>query len=251
MMQSKLLTNSPWPLFMLLVAVGWYGLLQQHMTTSGSVHAHTASNVFLMWMLMTLVMMSTTAVPVLMSLHSVTTSSATRNAQTVWWAFVLAYSIVWLSFASVASSLQLAIAELNLFDAHNGLNKSLSGGLLITAGLYQFSSIKQRCQSECVAPMQFFFRHWRDGVAGGFKMGLRHGMTCVGCCWALMLLAFVGGVSNIWFMVLSAAVMAIEKFPVIGRRITLPLGVLITICGVAVLASLFTGGDIAQSHIHP
>jgi predicted metal-binding membrane protein len=99
--------------------------------------------------------------------------------------------------------------------------------------------------------MQFFFRHWRDGVAGGFKMGLRHGMTCVGCCWALMLLAFVGGLSNIWFMVLSAAVMAIEKFPVIGRRITLPLGVLITIWGVAVLASLFTGGDIAQSHIHP
>ena len=114
---------------------------------------------------MTLVMMSTTAVPVLMSLHSVTTSSATGNAQTVWWAFVLAYSIVWLSFASVASSLQLAIAELNLFDAHNGLNKALSGGLLITAGLYQFSSIKQRCQSECVAPMQFFFRHWRDDLS--------------------------------------------------------------------------------------
>jgi len=192
--------------------------------------------VFLMWTLMTLVMMSTTAVPVLMSLRSI----ASNASQQIWWAFVFGYVVIWLGFALAASSLQLAIAELNLFDSQNGLNKILSGGLLITAGLYQFSSLKQKCQSECVAPMQFFIRHWRDGVGGSFKMGLRHGVTCVGCRWALMLLAFVGGLTNIWFMVLSATVMAIEKFPVIGRRITLPLGVLIIVWGVAVLASLFT-----------
>lgn len=189
-----------------------------------------------MWMLMTLVMMSTTAVPVLMSLRSITSNAS----QQIWWAFVFGYAVIWLGFALAASSLQLTIAELNLFDSQNGLNKILSGGLLITAGLYQFSSLKQKCQSECVAPMQFFIRYWRDGVSGSFKMGLRHGVTCVGCCWALMMLAFVGGLTNIWFMVLSATVMAIEKFPVIGRRITLPLGVSIIIWGVAVLASLFT-----------
>lgn len=198
--------------------------------------SHAALNVFLMWTLMTLVMMSTTAVPVLMSLRSI----ASNASQQIWWAFVFGYAVIWLGFALAASSLQLAIAELNLFNSQNGLNKILSGGLLITAGLYQFSSLKQKCQSECVAPMQFFIRHWRDGVSGSFKMGLRHGVTCVGCCWALMLLAFVGGLTNIWFMVLSAAVMAIEKFPVIGRRITLPLGVLIIVWGVAVLASLFS-----------
>ena len=251
MMQSKLLTNSPWPLFMLSVGGGWWLLMQHHLSMSGSVHSHAPSNVFLMWVLMTLVMMSTTAVPVLMSLHSVTTSSTTGNAQTVWWAFVSGYSVIWLGFALVASSLQLTIAGLNFLDTHNGLNKLLSAGLLITAGLYQFSSLKQKCQSECIAPMQFFMRHWRDGVNGGFKMGLHHGVTCLGCCWALMMLAFVGGLTNIWFMVLSAAVMAVEKFPVIGRRITLPLGVLIIIWGVSVLASSFTGVDIAQSHIHP
>ena len=185
---------------------------------------------------MTLVMMSTTAVPVLMSLRSIASNASPQ----IWWAFVFGYAVIWLGFALAASSLQLAIAELNLFDSQNGLNKILSGGLLITAGLYQFSSLKQKCQSECVAPMQFFIRHWRDGVNGSFKMGLRHGVTCVGCCWALMLLAFVGGLTNIWFMVFSATVMAIEKFPVIGRRITLPLGVLIIVWGVAVLASLFT-----------
>jgi len=196
---------------------------------------------------MTLVMMSTTAVPVLKSLHSITQNAT----QLIWWAFVFGYSLIWFGFALSASSLQLMISEINLLDAHQGLNKSLSAGLLITAGLYQFSSLKQRCQSECLAPMQFFLRHWRDGVSGGLKMGLRHGVTCVGCCWALMLLAFVGGLTNIWFMVLSAAVMAVEKFPVIGRRLTTPIGVLIIIWGIAVLISLFSGVGGAHNHLNP
>lgn len=196
---------------------------------------------------MTLVMMSTTAVPVLQSLHSITQNAT----QLIWWAFVLGYSVIWFGFALAASSLQLMIGELNLLDARMGLNKSLSASLLITAGLYQFSSIKQRCQSECLAPMQFFLRHWRDGVSGGLKMGLRHGVTCVGCCWALMLLAFVGGLTNIWFMVLSAAVMAVEKFPVVGRRLTAPLGVLIIVWGVAVFMSLFSGVGGAHNHLNP
>ena len=232
---------------MLSVSGGWWLLMQHHLSMSGAVHAHASSNVFLMWVLMTLVMMSTTAVPVLLSLHSVTQNAS----QLIWWAFVFGYSLIWFGFALAASSLQLAIAELNLFDSHNGLNKTLSVGLLITAGLYQFSSLKQRCQSECLAPMQFFLRHWRDGVSGGLKMGLRHGLTCVGCCWALMLLAFVGGLTNIWFMVLSAAVMAVEKFPAIGRRLTAPLGVLIIVWGVAVLVSLFSGVGAAHDHVYP
>lgn len=196
---------------------------------------------------MTLVMMSTTAVPVLNSLHSITQNAT----QLIWWAFVLGYLVIWFGFALAASSLQLMIGELNLLDAHMGLNKSLSASLLITAGMYQFSSLKQRCQSECLAPMQFFLRHWRDGVSGGLKMGLRHGVTCVGCCWALMLLAFVGGLTNVWFMVLSAAVMAVEKFPMIGRRLTAPLGVLIIVWGVAVFMSLFSGVGGAHNHLNP
>jgi predicted metal-binding membrane protein len=247
MIQSKLVANSPWPLLMFAVAGGWWLLMQNHLSTSGSVHTHALSNVFWMWVLMTLVMMSTTAVPVLKSLHSITQNAT----QLIWWAFVFGYLVIWFGFALVASSLQLMIGELNLLDAHTGLNKSLSAGLLLIAGLYQFSSLKQRCQSECLAPMQFFLRHWRDGVSGGLKMGLRHGVTCVGCCWALMLLAFVGGLTNIWFMVLSAVVMAVEKFPVVGRRLTAPLGVLIIIWGVAVFVSLFSGVGGVHSHLNP
>jgi predicted metal-binding membrane protein len=147
--------------------------------------------------------------------------------------------------------MQILLAELELLDSHNRLNQLLSGGLLVTAGLYQFSSLKEQCQSECVAPMQFFLRHWREGISGGFKMGLRHGVTCVGCCWALMLLAFVGGLTNIWFMVFSAAVMAIEKFPMVGKKLTIPLGVLITLWGVVVLAGLLNGVGTTHNHIYP
>ncbi|NCU82075.1 MAG: hypothetical protein EBV51_08725, partial [Acidimicrobiia bacterium] len=71
MIQSKLVANSPWPLFLLAIGGGWWLLLQHHLSTSGAVHSHAPSNVFLMWALMTLVMMSTTAVPVLQSLHSI------------------------------------------------------------------------------------------------------------------------------------------------------------------------------------
>jgi predicted metal-binding membrane protein len=235
------------PYFVLLVATGWFVLLGQHVTTSDSVHNHSGSGVFSMWALMTLVMMSTTVVPILRSLNDITSN----GSQTIWWAFVAAYSIVWLGFSLVASSMQVLLAELDLLDSHNRLNQLLSGGLLVTAGLYQFSSLKERCQSECVAPMQFFLRHWREGISGGFKMGLRHGVTCVGCCWALMLLAFVGGLTNIWFMVFSAAVMAIEKFPMVGRKLTIPLGVLITLWGVVVLAGLLNGVGTTHNHIYP
>jgi len=232
---------------MLSVAGGWWLLLQHHLSSTDTVHSHGASSVFLMWVLMTLVMMSTTAVPVLRSLRSVTTNTT----QLIWWAFVFGYAIIWFGFALAASSLQLAISELNLFDEHSGLNTSLSAGLLIAAGLYQFSSLKQRCLSECLAPMQFFLRHWHDGISGGLQMGLRHGVTCVGCCWALMLLAFVGGLTNVWFMVLSAVVMAIEKFPVVGRRLTAPLGVLTTVWGVAVFVDLFSGVGGMHEHLNP
>jgi len=98
--------------------------------------------------------------------------------------------------------------------------------------------------------MTFFMRFWRDGIVGGMKMGIRHGLTCIGCCWALMLLALAGGMSNVLFMVLSAAVMAIEKFPTIGKRVTKPLGVALLMGGFALLALQFVFGAQPSIHLH-
>ncbi len=98
---------------------------------------------------------------------------------------------------------------------------ALSAAVLAAAGLYQFSALKQACLAQCRGPVQFLTRHWRDGRAGAFLLGARHGAFCVGCCWLLMALLFVGGIMNLaWIAALSLLVLA-EKTapagPLIGR----------------------------------
>ena len=194
-------------------------------------HASTSATAA-MWGLMTVAMMAPTALPVLLSLHEMLAASSTKP----WWSFLSSYLVIWLGFAGLAAAAQLWMIEHDLLGV-DGSSRArwLTATLLIIAGGYQFSALKQRCATECVHPMTFFWKHWSDGIGGGARMGLRHGVTCLGCCWALMLLAFVGGVASIWFMVLSAAVMALEKLPSVGKYVTVPLGVVL----------LFLGGLVA------
>ena len=98
---------------------------------------------------------------------------------------------------------------------------AFTGALLIGAGLYQFAALKEACLSRCRAPLTFFMQHFDEGP---WRNGLRLGMDCLGCCWALMLLAFVGGTMNLAFMGLAMVIMTLEKLPEIGRPVTKPLG---------------------------
>ena len=99
---------------------------------------------------------------------------------------------------------------------------SLWRALLALAGAYQFSPAKEACLSKCRRPLAFFMAHWDEGP---LRNGLRLGLVCLGCCWALMALAFVGGVMNLAFMGLATVIMGLEKLPDIGRWLTRPLGV--------------------------
>ena len=112
------------------------------------------------------------------------------------------------------------------FDLVSGFGDSrsvwLSVALLAIAGGYQFSALKEACLSKCRAPLTFFMQHWGESP---LSMGLRLGATCLGCCWALMLLAFVGGVMSLAFMGLATLIMTLEKLPDIGRWLSRPLGV--------------------------
>jgi predicted metal-binding membrane protein len=108
--------------------------------------------------------------------------------------------------------------------------------LLAVAGVYQFTSLKRRGLARCRAPLFFLIRQWRPGTGGAIAMGLRHGLTCVGCCWALMALLFVGGAMNLpWVAALSVAV-AIEKLAPGGERLSLALGLLLIGAGAVELA---------------
>jgi len=148
---------------------------------------------------------------------------------------VAGYLAVWLGFAALAAGAQLALFDAGLLTAlGDSRSAALSAALLALAGAYQFSPAKEACLARCRAPLTFFFQHWDEGP---WRNGLRLGLVCLGCCWALMLLAFVGGVMNLAFMGLATVIMVMEKLPDIGRPITGPLGILLLFGAVGMLVT--------------
>lgn len=180
--------------------------------------------VVLMWALMAAAMMAPTALPAF-----ATYEDLGRSTQVRFGALVAGYLIVWLGFSLLAGGLQMALFGAGLVSAFgDSLSVWLSAGLLMIAGLYQFSPVKEACLSKCRAPLTFFMAHWDEGP---LRNGVRLGLVCLGCCWALMLLAFVGGVMNIAFMGLATLIMVIEKLPAYGRLLTRPLGAVLIAAG--------------------
>ena len=176
--------------------------------------------VVLMWALMAAAMMAPTALPAFATYEDLGRSTDVRFG-----ALVAGYLAVWLGFSVLAGGLQMVLFSAGLVSAFgDSLSVWLSAGLLMVAGLYQFSPVKEACLSKCRAPLTFFMAHWDEGP---LKNGVRLGLVCLGCCWALMLLAFVGGVMNIAFMGLATLIMVIEKLPSFGRLLTRPLGVVL------------------------
>ena len=111
----------------------------------------------------------------------------------------------------------------------------LAGGVLVLAGAFQFSSLKERCLDKCRQPRAFLLNHYRQGMAGGFALGARHGLFCLGCCWALMLVMFVVGIANLAWMAPLAALMLVEKVARHGRRIVRPTGAALMLLGLLVV----------------
>ena len=180
--------------------------------------------VVLMWALMSAAMMAPTALPAF-----ATYEDLGRSTQTRFGILVAGYLTVWLGFSVLAGALQMALFSAGLVSPFgDSLSVWLSAGLLVLAGVYQFSPVKEACLSKCRAPLTFFMAHWDEGP---LRNGLRLGLVCLGCCWALMLLAFVGGVMNVAFMGLATLIMVIEKLPQYGRVLTRPLGAVLILSG--------------------
>ncbi len=114
----------------------------------------------------------------------------------------------------------------------------LAAGILLLAGLYQFTPLKHMCLEKCRSPLAFIMEHWHGGRDDqeAFQLGMRHGLFCIGCCWSLMLLMFVVSVGNLAWMLALGAVMAVEKNVSWGRRLTVPLGVLLVSFGGVIIA---------------
>jgi predicted metal-binding membrane protein len=155
--------------------------------------------------------------------------------------FVAAYLAVWFAFSAAATALQWALQAIDWVNPMIVSSSALlTWLLLLIAGVYQFSPLKKVCLARCRTPLGFLLGEWRPGVSGAFVMGVRHGLFCVGCCWALMALLFVGGVMNLAWIAALSVVVAIEKLAPHGERLAAALGLVLIVAGAIRLLALVT-----------
>ena len=203
-------------------------------------HPATVALMTAMWWIMMVAMMTPSAAPAILLYarvlrHAEGRGDAAGLAPTA--AFTGGYLLAWFGFAMLAVPLQLLLVASGILGEATMASRSaaLSAAILFAAGLYQLSPLKDACLTQCRAPAAFLSRHWMRGAWGALRLGLRHGAYCVGCCWLLMLLLFVGGVMNLaWIALLTALVLA-EKLWRGGRAIGLATGVILCIWAAATL----------------
>ena len=171
-----------------------------------------------MWVVMMVAMMVPTAAPMTLVYAAVARKAAAQDSPLPpTFLFVAGYVAVWGLFGVVATLAQRGLDAVSLLSPTMASNSAVFGGvLLVTAGIYQLTPLKHACLNHCRAPAHFLSRYWRKGTLGAFRMGLRLGAYCLGCCWILMALLFVGGVMNVLWIAAISAFVLLEK--------TLPLG---------------------------
>lgn len=184
---------------------------------------------FLMWAVMMVGMMAPSAAPTILLYALVGRTAAAQQrpfAATGW--FASGYFLAWLLFSLLAAVVQTRLREVMLLTPmFKSASATLSGGVLIVVGLYQWSPFKNGCLDHCRSPLQFMQRHggFQRQAGASVALGLRHGLYCVGCCWALMLLLFVGGIMNIAWIAALAIVVLVEKLWRHGRMFAHLVGV--------------------------
>jgi predicted metal-binding membrane protein len=168
---------------------------------------------FAMWVAMALAMMLPTAAPMLLTYAElVETAAERRQAAASPLVLGAGYLAVWVGFAVVAGALTAAVIAVGAIQAAMApLAGWPAAAIFALAGLYQFSALKTACLKACQSPFRFFFANWTDRAWGVFRLGLRQGLYCLGCCWAAMLLMFAVGVMNVVWMAALGILMTIEK----------------------------------------
>jgi predicted metal-binding membrane protein len=198
---------------------------------------------FLMWAVMMVAMMLPSAAPMVLTFAAVARNRRRLQRPYVPVAiFAAGYLVIWCGFSVVAAVSQWLLHRQALLSPAMASSSALLGGaLLLAAGLFQFTPLKQNCLIHCRAPLEFIMTRWREGRRGAFRMGLEHGAFCTGCCWALMCLLFVLGVMNIFWIAALTIVVAVEKILPRGRWVGVGCGLGLVGWGVWVLANGFRG----------
>ena len=191
--------------------------------------------VWLMWILMMVAMMLPAALPMVLTFDAERARAPAQHRGRLA-AFVVGYLVVWVVFSALMTLAQWGLLEVRLISPMMASRSPLFGAsLLIAAGAFQFTPLKDACLSTCRSPLSFIVTEWRPGVRGAWVMGLRHGLFCTGCCWLLMALLFLLGVMNLLWIAALAVFVLLEKTWPRARWISPASGVLLIAWGAVLL----------------
>jgi predicted metal-binding membrane protein len=195
---------------------------------------------FVMWSIMMVAMMLPTALPAVTVFGGLTRRRAPhRQPALSTGMFVGGYLAVWIGYSVAAAVGQVALSQAALLTPMlQSTSRALSVAILLAAGAFQFTALKEMCVTQCRTPFAFFLAEWRDGKIGALVLGLKHGSYCVGCCWALMTVMFVVGAMNTLWMAALTLLMLVEKVAPARWRVSQVTGVVLLVSAVALASML-------------
>jgi predicted metal-binding membrane protein len=196
-----------------------------------------------MWAVMMVAMMTPAAAPMLLMFATVHRRRAAEGRPAVPTAiFLLGYLAVWTTYSVAAALVQAGLHTAALLSpAMTATSPLFAGGLLVAAGVFQWTPLKRACLAACRSPLSFLMTGWREGRGGAFAMGLRHGLYCLGCCWALMALLFVAGVMNLLWVAAIAVGVLVEKVAPRGDLVGRFAGAALVAAGLLLVARFAVG----------
>jgi len=200
---------------------------------------------FFMWWIMMIAMMMPSAAPMILLYVLIHRRTKERAGQPSgpWPAavFALGYLLTWASFSAIATTLQWLFERLGVLSpmTMNSTSAIFAGAILLFAGVYQLTPIKQACLKHCRGPLEFLVFRWRPGVGGALSMGIHHGAYCLGCCWGLMAILFFGGIMNLYWVIGLALIVLMEKVLPIGPKLAAITGAIFIVWGLSFVLDAF------------
>lgn len=234
-------------IYLALLAAGMEGMSDSGMSGQGMAMAMApavwtpayAALMLVMWVVMMAGMMLPSGLPMILTFATIGRRRRERGqTHTATSIFVAGYLIAWGGFSVAATAAQWGLEQAMLLSPMMVSTSPVFGGaLLIAAGLYQFTPLKYACLRHCRSPVDFVLNRWRDGADGALRMGIEHGLYCLGCCWVAMALLFVFGAMNLLWIAALAILVLLEKVVPGGHRIAQGAGILMLAGGAWMLAS--------------